>query len=376
MKTAARWFFACIPLVCVAFLSGCDNFFVYPGSTGSSGGTGTDFVYMANATTGSLAGFSVGSGTLNAVKNSPYTLGFQPTSIVINSANTILYVAGNSQIFAFSIDSAGALTPMNNGASVAIANVVSMDISPNGQWLFALDANGVSLDEYQINTTTGVLTQVTGAVYSITKSVVVPRSVKVAPGGGFVFAALGTGGDLVFSLNQTTGVVAQSQQLSTGAATTSDNALATDASGSYLYIARSGTAGGLAVYAINSNTGALNAATGSPFAAGTQPSAVVLNTAGTDVYVANRGDSTISGFSIGSGGILTALSGSPYTAGSAVTSLAVDREGKHLFAAANGGSPDLAVYSFDATTAGKLDLIQSLKIGTDPTGPIALAATH
>lgn len=359
----------------VVLLAGCGNFFIYPGSNGGGSSGGADYVYVANATTGTVSGFSIGTGSLTAVANSPYALGFQPTSLAINPANTILYVAGSSQIYAYSIGSSGALTLMNNGAAVAIANVVAMDISPDGQWLFALDGNGVALDEYQINATTGQLTQLTGASYSITKSIVVPHGVKVSPNGAFVFVALGTAGDLVFTLNETTGVVAASQQLSPASTTTSDNALNVDPTSTYLYIARSGTSGGLAVYTIATNTGALSAVSGSPFPAGTQPFAVALK-GGTDVYVANRGDSTISGFSVASGGALTALTGSPYTSGSAVTALAPDKSGNYLLAAANGGSPDLTLYSFDATTTGKLDLTVSTKTGTDPTGPVAIATTH
>ena len=46
------------------------------------------------------------------------------------------------------------------------------------------------------------------------------------------------------------------------------------------------------------------------------------------------------------------------------------------FAIANGGSPDLTMYSFDSTTSGKLDTAAAATTGTDPTGAIAIAATH
>jgi 6-phosphogluconolactonase (cycloisomerase 2 family) len=333
-------------------------------------------VYIANATTDSVAGFSVGTGTLTAVTSSPYALSFTPTAVAVNPANTILFVAGNSLIYAFAIESGGALSVLNNGSAVGISDVVSMDISPDGQWLLALDGNGVTIDEFLINSTTGKLSQVTGASYSISGATVLPRSIKVAPNGELVFVALGTAGDLVYTFNTSNGALASSQQLSLGSTTTSDNALAVNPASTYLYIARSGTGGGLAAYSIGTN-GALVSLSGSPFAAGTQPYSVVVNKAGTDVYVANRGDSTISGYSISSTtGTLTALGGSPYTSGSAVTGLAADNSGDYLLAAANGGSPDLTMYSFDSTTAGKLDLSTTTTTGTDPTGAVALAATH
>jgi 6-phosphogluconolactonase len=157
--------------------------------------------------------------------------------------------------------------------------------------------------------------------------------------------------------------------------TTSDNGLAVSPNSAYLFIARSGTGSGVAAYAIGTG-GSLTEVSGGAYTAGNQPFSVVVNTAGTDVYVANQLDSTISGFSIGSGGALTAISGSPYTSGSAVTALAVDRTADYLLAAARGGSPDLTMYSYDQTTAGKLDLSTSTATGTDPTGAVALALTH
>jgi hypothetical protein len=59
-----------------------------------------------------------------------------------------------------------------------------------------------------------------------------------------------------------------------------------------------------------------------------------------------------------------------------VTSLATDNSGSYLFAAANGGSPDLTMYSYDATSLGKLNTTAAVTTGTDPMGPILVIATH
>jgi hypothetical protein len=59
-----------------------------------------------------------------------------------------------------------------------------------------------------------------------------------------------------------------------------------------------------------------------------------------------------------------------------VTSLAVDNSKTYLLAGGNGGSPDLSMYTFDSTSPGKLNLATSTTTGTDPTGVIAVAATH
>jgi len=354
---------------------GCAGFFVYPGSLNNSSGASGDYVYVADATTQTLAGFAIGTGTLTAVTNSPYSLSIVPTAVAVNPADTIVFAAGNSSIYAFAIESGGGLSELNNGSPVGYANVKSMDISPDGQWLLVLDGNGTTVDEFQINSSTGLLTQMTGACYTVTGATVLPTAIKIAPNGELVFIALGTAGDLVYTFTTSSGALASSQQLSLPTTTTSDNALAVSPNSSYLYIARSGTDGGLAAYSIGTN-GALAPVSGSSFAAGNQPFSVVVNNAGTDVYVANQLDSTISGYSVASDGTLTALADSPYTAGSSVTALAVERTGDYLLAAARGGSPDLAMYSFDSGIAGKLDLSTTTATGTDPTMPVALATTH
>jgi 6-phosphogluconolactonase len=362
-------------VLCLA--AGCSGFFVYPGSTGNGGGgsnsTG-DYVYVANAATANIAGFSVGTGTLTTVANSPYPLAASPTAMVVNPANTVLYVAAGTSIYAYGIQASGLLNALNGGLPLAAASVAAMDISPDGRWLLALDSTGI--DVFQINVSTGGLTPGQTIGYPVNSPQ--PKSIEVAPNALFVFAALGTAGDLSFQFNNATGALSSPTALPEPTNLNSDNGLAVDANSAYLYIARSGTAGGLAVYAIGLGgaIGPSSQVTGSPVATGGGPFSVTLNKGGTDIYVANRTDGTISGFSIGSSGALTALSGSPYSSGLGVTSLAIDNSGNNLLAAASGGSPDLSLYTFDSATAGKLDPPAPYATGTDPTVAIAIAATH
>ena len=76
--------------------------------------------------------------------------------------------------------------------------------------------------------------------------------VQVSPDGTLIFAALGTAGDAVFTFNTATGVATSSQSLQTGNAATGDYGLAINSKTTYVYIARSGTNGGVAVYSIGS----------------------------------------------------------------------------------------------------------------------------
>jgi 6-phosphogluconolactonase len=366
---------AAMGLLALTLTTGCP-FFVYPGSLNGGSSATTGYVYVANATAATLSGYAVGTATLTAVTNSPYALSFVPTAVAVNPADTIVFVAGDSQIFAYAIESGGALSALNNGSAVGLANTVAMYISPDGQWLFALDGNDETLDEFLINSSTGQLTNETQTNYtSLVSGTIFPRDVKVAPNGAYVFVALGTAGDLVYTFNtaSTSGALSSPQYVAPLTSSTSDNALAVSPNSSTLFIARSygQSDGSITSYSIGTG-GALSLPV-TVATTGVQPFSAVVNAAGTNVFVANRSDSTISGYSLASTGTLTSL-GSPTSSGPSVTALAVDKSGDYLLALANGGSPDLTMYSFSST--GSLGLSTTTTTGADPTGPVALAATH
>jgi len=366
-----------VGVLALCWTTGCAGFWVAVNKTNGGGNSSKDYVYVANSTAQTLAGFAVATGTLTSVTGSPYTLGFTPTAVAINPANSIMYVSGHTNaglgvIYAYSIGDGGVLSVLNNGYAVSsVSEEISMDISPDGQWLFGLNANNISLEEYGINSSTGALTgptylsyigQVTGTINA--------SQVKVSPNGNYVFAALGTAGDMVYQLTTSTGLLTAAKVLPPVSSTTSDNALAVSPDSSRLYIARSGTNGGLAIYSISSG-GTLSMQSGSPLAAGSQPSSVVVNTAGTDVYVANHNDGTISEYSVAtSTGAVSLLSPATITTVSAPWALAVDNSSNYLLAISEAGSPDLTMYSF---LAGQLTFSTSSPTGTDAE---AIATTH
>jgi 6-phosphogluconolactonase (cycloisomerase 2 family) len=301
--------------------------------------------------------------------------------MVVTPSNGLLYVGAANGIFVYFINSNGSLTTPTTGSQPAGVFATAMAVSPDGQWLIVLDGTTQQLDIFQINASTGALTSVTApATYSILSGTWQPSDVRISADGTLIFAALGTGGDAAFTFNTTTGVAASSQYLATGNTATGDYGLAISANASYLFVARSGTNGGIAVFSIGSG-GSLTPVTGTPFAAGNGTVSVVLDSTGTYLYAANRTDGTISGYTIAAGATAAALSlkplsGSPYASGTSVQSIGIDKTGKYLLAAAIGGSPDLTMYSFDVTVPGKLDPATSTATGTAPAGAVALALTH
>ena len=144
------------------------------------------------------------------------------------------------------------MTTPSTGSQPAGVFAPSLAVSPDGQWLIALDGTTQQLDIFQINATTGA-SDLGEPLRRPTPRPRVPgsrREVRISPDGTLIFAALGTAGDVVFTFNTTTGVATSSQTSATGNTATGDYGLAISPKTAYLYIARSGTNGGVAVYSI------------------------------------------------------------------------------------------------------------------------------
>jgi len=365
-------------------LCGCAGFFVPQnnnGSTTTTNNTG-DYVYVANAnpSSASVGAFSVSStGTLTTLSGSPYSLTFIPTALAVSPNNSYLFVGGTTGLYIYSIASNGALTLLSNaGASIPVASIA---ISPDGNYLFVLQSNvitgtntsptsySVTVDEYSI-ASTGTLTLVATPAYTTTSGTFTPQQILVSPNGGYVMAALGSVGDIVFTLSS--GTLSNTVQVISLSTLSSDNALAFDSTSTHVYVARSGVSGGLVDYSVAS--GGVLAQVGTTLGpTGNQPVSVVLDSTGSYAYVANRGDGTITALSISSSAAPTALSG-PFASGTNPLALGLDNSHKYVLAVSSGGSPDLEVYSVGSS--GALTSTATSTTGSDPTLATAIALTH
>jgi 6-phosphogluconolactonase (cycloisomerase 2 family) len=141
------------------------------------------FLYATDFANSTVVGFSIQSnGALSNVGGSPFALdGVSPLGIAIDATGTFLY-AGDRQINPFvsgstgSISglkingSSGALTPLARSPFTTGANTTAagyMTIDPKNQFLYNSNPNDNSITVSAINTTTGVLTQVTGTPFSL-----------------------------------------------------------------------------------------------------------------------------------------------------------------------------------------------------------------
>jgi 6-phosphogluconolactonase len=113
---------------------------------------------------------------------------------------------------------------------------------------------------------------------------------------------------------------------------------------------QSSVAGSVSGYAVDPTTGALTALAGSPFAAGSRPSAVAADPSNKFLYVANKLSNNVSAFTVDAkSGALTEIAASPFAVGSAPVALAVDPLGKFVYVA-NQTSNSLSVFALDGVS--------------------------
>jgi 6-phosphogluconolactonase len=374
---------------------GCD-FFVPQTSSGGGGSNTGDYIYVGNGNNRFIAGFSLSSsGSLSVLTNSPYNNGVAVISSAIAPGNRFLYAGTTSGIFIYAINGDGSIT-VQNGGNIAAQDVVptAMQVDSTGGFLLAAGVSTSFTTQaiaiYQIDSTTGLLTAVTGSPLPLytgkasTPTVLTPTAILITPNNSFVYVSLASLGVQILTLGSggalSAGSVAAILPPFPTSTSPADYGLGSDPSSKFLFVGEFNT--GLRVLSIGTN-GALTEVSGSPYSVGTGPTGVILDPTGSYVYVANKGSNSISGFTLtAASGLLTPISGSPFSSGGQLPIALVNDNSKKYLAVINSGSngstgnSDLQLFKFDTTTNGKLDPVATATTGTDPTNPQSIAATH
>jgi len=364
-------------------LAGCGDFFTKDtGGGGGGGGSVGSYTYVGTGS-GMLAGYSVSStGALATLSGSPSQFATAAINgLAVTPANTFLYVGvAGTGIFGSSINS-GTGVPTLISSSVLVQDVapLALTVDPSGKFLLVAGlANGAAaVGEYAINSD-GTLSEITGSPVSIafpsgtdTTNLTV-QSITVAPNSSFVFVTLGQLGVAPLPFNTSGALSANTVNIfpkATGGVTNQDFGVAVNPTSTALFFGETNL--GVRVFTIGSTFTEIS---GSPFKAGSQPRSLQFDGTGDYLYAANSTNGTISGFSVLASGTLTALTGSPFPAvGNLPFELTIDQSKKFLLAVNSGGSPDLQLFSFDATTAGKIDPGAT---ATNISGATAIASTH
>ncbi len=374
-------------LAVTAMLAGCKGFWDAPTTTGTGGsGAASGNFYVLNQKTPQIAGFAFAKGSTApaALTGSPYSLAASPLAMALSPNGSFLYVSTIAGIYVYTVGSTGTLTVANGGQIISQDQAYTMAVDGSGVWLVEAVPGMGTVNAIAISATTGLATSQTEQTVALPALTLQQLAVSPANSANpYVFVAMGIGGTAVIPF--TTGNANPFGKVSTINTATSAgaaNTIAVDPSDRLLYVGETAAltatqTGGLRAFNIGAT--ALTEVTGSPYnSGGTGPSAI-LPTA-SYVYVANRAVSgtttgNISGFAITATGTVYSLTAvNTIASGISTVGLAEDSTNTYLLAVNSGGTPDLSTYTFDATTAGKLDASATAATGTDPAGAIAIVA--
>ena len=370
-------------------LTGCSGFFTAIGTGTGSGGTGTSsWVYVPNFG-GTLAEYSLASGVLTPLSGSPITLPLAPYSIVLAPNNVFLYIGTGTGVFLYTINTDGTLTE-GNGANVAYVNPTnssliaqSMVIDPTSSWLLIAYRNSNVLDAVQLDPTTGLPT---GAVFSINSSAsTASPQLAISSANKQVFVTLGTAGTEALGFNPSGTTAPLGPWPSSGipigvaAAKASANSVTVDPTSKYLYITEANTnaagdalAGTVRILSTADLTKDLD-----DEPTGIGPSAVLSDLTGAFVYVTNGSDGTISGFTLDATAQKLTSLGDAFPTEKSPVAIIEDRSKTSLMTVGSLANPNLWIYSFDASSAGSLDVGSTRSTAaTNPSASTGIAVTH
>jgi DNA-binding beta-propeller fold protein YncE len=392
-----KW--AWILLIGTPLVEGCGDFWQSPyGSTTKSGcttncsttppaNTSGNF-YIVNQETKQIAAYNIVSGKLTTISGSPYSLSAKPYAVAVAPSGSYLYVSTANGIYLYNIDSTtGALTLSGtNGGSISSDFATVMQVDSTGSWLVTAGSSVSQITAIPIDSSTGL--EGTGGDQHAPLPAGTVYQLAISPDNGHVFVAVGTGGTmevpfLATDTNPLETSLAQTIPVKNAGGSALSVAVDPDTRVFYIGETLAGTgakSGGLRVFNYASLSSTLVESPGSPYpSGGVSPNAILAATSGQYTYVANdQGASAagnIAGFTLQvSESAYTLTTGSTTAAGKDPIGLAEESTGAYVLLIDSGGSPDLEAFTFDSTTAGKLDSALSAATGTDPVQAVSIAA--
>ncbi|MBZ5648571.1 MAG: lactonase family protein [Acidobacteriia bacterium] len=261
-----------------------------PGALGTNS-TGV-FLYSANVggggTNGGVSGWTINAdATLTAMNGSPFLSGASYSSLAVDPTARFVYAgaSGSAAIQGFTITSAtGVLTGMG-GTVATVGNPLRMVEDPTGKFLFVAEgASGVE-----------VFTIANGGALTHVQTVALGAANGIAVTAKYAYVADGATGVNAYSIDTTTGMLTPvGGALAAG---TNPSNVAVSPNGAFVFVTNSGS-NDVSAYTVTSSTGALTAVAGSPFAASTFPVAVAVDPSSRYVYVANQTAGSVSIFTI------------------------------------------------------------------------------
>jgi 6-phosphogluconolactonase (cycloisomerase 2 family) len=286
-----------------------------------------NFLYVANDTANTVSGFSLDhtTGVLNPVGTAvtPSPVGTTPISVGVSSNGQFLFVLnqGSSNISVFSIDTRGLLTPVAGSPFPAPANPQFMLVSPSASFVYISAGNTIATLPFSA----------TGAIGAAVSTFTSPSAGATIQGtaidskGQFLYATDSTNNQLLVLSPQPSGALTQvGSPAPTG---TKPVNVAVNSSGNLVYVSNQGSND---VTGYQVNAGALTLVTGSPFATGgsgasgnallTAPGYLIFDASNTFLLVCNTNTRSIAVFLIDTTtGAALPVTDSPFGQGTAPT---------------------------------------------------------
>jgi 6-phosphogluconolactonase len=316
-----------------------------------------DFVYVTSARAagpnnyGEVDVFEINSesGRMRQIITSPFPSGGRnPVAEAVSPDQADLYVINqdDNSIVQFIIGSDGKLYPQN---TVNTPGIFPLATAVSGNFLYVVDT-------YQPLPTCSPASPCSGsvAVFPILDKAQAAALKPAQPA------------DTLGSPVTNTAISANYWPLLLSAGATSNvfvpTAITVASSGPYVYIAGYDSAANTGyVFGFTSGSdGALTAIPGFPLAVGVHPSAMASDASGAYLYIADSSQNLVYGFQVG-GGALTPLA-SPFATGGRPSAIVLDATGKYAFVASAQDS-NLTVYS---VASGNLSRLGSYTTGTQP----------
>jgi 6-phosphogluconolactonase (cycloisomerase 2 family) len=364
---------------------------VLAGSLATVSGQSVSVVYVPNAGSGNVSGYTINTttGALTPTAGSPYS---EPNTTAnafraaVTPNHSFLYISNrDSDIAGYKINTDGSLTSIP-GANKAVTTPTGIAVDPSGKFLYVAQnpvGTDGSVSGFSIDPATGNLTALGGSPFGLGTGNRGAQSIAVSGNFLYVVLALNNAVELV-TINPSTGA------LTPGALTPlpfsdilpgpinvtapfdvkidgSNHLYVSDAG----YFAGAGAVAGLAAFTINSGTGGLSATTTPTYATGVNPAEIAIDPQSRFLYTANNNGGvagSVSAFTINSGtGNLTAVTGSPFTiGGNSATGAAVDVSGNFLYVTAAGSNSVAGLRIAQSGTPGALTFLASTAAGTSP----------
>jgi 6-phosphogluconolactonase len=308
-----------------------------------------DFVYVAASagasagSAGQIYGYATDaqSGAIRSAVTPISSGGTNPVAMAMTSDFLNIYVAnqGNNTVVHFTVADSGVLTQKD---SITLPNVpVSIAVNAANTYLYVISgASSATLTEYALSS---------GAIGSVTSSQ--PLTLTAFPTDTIIST-----GVVVLANNDAVYVAAYDKSAYNPGGTTTSNA----------------NPGWIFGYSIGSS-GALTAASGSPYQAGVKPSALATDPTSRFVFVTDYASNELIGYTVLSTNVLSFMINGPFKTGNEPTSIIVDPRGIYMYIT-NSLDNTVSSYSIALPTGTPSTIVgaNSTSGNTTSTDPVAI----